>query len=262
MCPPHQSHASHRLCAQPVSQRAFECKNCGTKATPFWRKDKSDGKPLCNACGLYHAKNDAPRPKMLWRTDENGNPIPGSSSLLNLNGCAGNGNGPSPSGSAAAAATQPPSVQTQQQQVAVVAAAMAQFQAAMRAGAAVAGGTKAAPGSGNGAAGNTALAAALRTLPGSRPGVAPASTPGRPQPALPPAAGLPSLILSSMARPLGGTAAAGTGGGGSSRASAGGSGAAAVSAFLAAAALAVAGSNGRALQPVSVPPAPHPPGPF
>lgn len=40
------------------------CKNCGTTSTPFWRKDKADGKPLCNACGLYASKNDAPRPKV------------------------------------------------------------------------------------------------------------------------------------------------------------------------------------------------------
>jgi hypothetical protein len=46
------------------------CKNCGTKTTPFWRKDKHDGKPLCNACGLYFSKNDAPRPKSLWKAEE------------------------------------------------------------------------------------------------------------------------------------------------------------------------------------------------
>lgn len=45
------------------------CKNCGTKATPFWRKDKNDGRPLCNACGLYYSKNDAMRPKLLWKED-------------------------------------------------------------------------------------------------------------------------------------------------------------------------------------------------
>lgn len=43
------------------------CKNCGTNETPFWRKDKQDGLPLCNACGLYLSKNDAPRPKVLWK---------------------------------------------------------------------------------------------------------------------------------------------------------------------------------------------------
>lgn len=43
------------------------CNNCGTSDTPFWRKEKVGGMPLCNACGLYSAKNDAPRPKLLWR---------------------------------------------------------------------------------------------------------------------------------------------------------------------------------------------------
>lgn len=46
------------------------CKNCGTKSTPFWRKDKVDGRPLCNACGLYHSKNDTPRPKILWKAED------------------------------------------------------------------------------------------------------------------------------------------------------------------------------------------------
>lgn len=44
------------------------CKNCGTRSTPFWRKNKQDGLPLCNACGLYLAKNDTPRPKVLWKS--------------------------------------------------------------------------------------------------------------------------------------------------------------------------------------------------
>lgn len=43
------------------------CSNCNTRNTPFWRKDKHTGKPLCNACGLYYSKNDAPRPMSLWR---------------------------------------------------------------------------------------------------------------------------------------------------------------------------------------------------
>ena len=43
------------------------CVNCGCTRTPFWRKERVGGGSLCNACGLYLAKNDAPRPKMLWR---------------------------------------------------------------------------------------------------------------------------------------------------------------------------------------------------
>mmetsp|Transcript_188 Transcript_188/g.357 ORF Transcript_188/g.357 Transcript_188/m.357 type:complete len:217 (+) Transcript_188:366-1016(+) len=45
-----------------------KCSNCGTSTTPFWRKNKHGGLPLCNACGLYFSKNDAPRPKELWST--------------------------------------------------------------------------------------------------------------------------------------------------------------------------------------------------
>merc|ERR1719158_305351 len=44
-----------------------KCSNCGTSTTPFWRKNKHGGLPLCNACGLYFSKNDAPRPRELWR---------------------------------------------------------------------------------------------------------------------------------------------------------------------------------------------------
>ena len=43
------------------------CVNCGCTRTPFWRTERVGGGSLCNACGLYLAKNDAPRPKMLWR---------------------------------------------------------------------------------------------------------------------------------------------------------------------------------------------------
>eukprot|EP00958_Prasinococcus_capsulatus_P013433 scaffold1385_cov403-Prasinococcus_capsulatus_cf.AAC.9 len=43
------------------------CCNCGTTNTPFWRKDKHGAGALCNACGLYFSKNEAPRPKMLWK---------------------------------------------------------------------------------------------------------------------------------------------------------------------------------------------------
>ena len=44
-----------------------QCCNCGVGSTPFWRKDRQSGLPLCNACGLYAAKNDHPRPARLWR---------------------------------------------------------------------------------------------------------------------------------------------------------------------------------------------------
>ncbi|CAI7840996.1 unnamed protein product [Closterium sp. NIES-54] len=50
-----------------------ECSNCGTHTTPFWRKDRAGGgQHLCNACGLYLAKNDVPRPAVLWKRDAHG----------------------------------------------------------------------------------------------------------------------------------------------------------------------------------------------
>lgn len=53
-------HDEHRICC-----------NCGSNKTPFWRKHRASGKPLCNACGLYSAKNaDAPRPAKLWREEQ------------------------------------------------------------------------------------------------------------------------------------------------------------------------------------------------
>ncbi|NJR41956.1 MAG: GATA-binding factor [Akkermansiaceae bacterium] len=52
------------------------CKNCGTDCTPFWRKDKNDQLPLCNACGLYAAKNGSMRPASLWRQEEGASQLP------------------------------------------------------------------------------------------------------------------------------------------------------------------------------------------
>ena len=43
------------------------CVNCKSSETPFWRKDKDGIGSLCNACGLYAAKNHAPRPALLWK---------------------------------------------------------------------------------------------------------------------------------------------------------------------------------------------------
>ncbi|GJP41430.1 hypothetical protein CLOM_g1109 [Closterium sp. NIES-68] len=54
-------------------EKEKSCRNCGTHTTPFWRKDRSgSGQHLCNACGLYLAKNDAPRPSVLWKKESHG----------------------------------------------------------------------------------------------------------------------------------------------------------------------------------------------
>ncbi len=47
------------------------CSNCGANNTPFWRKDRNSKLSLCNACGLYAAKNDHPRPFRLWKEGQN-----------------------------------------------------------------------------------------------------------------------------------------------------------------------------------------------
>ena len=54
------------------------CVNCKSMDTPYWRKDKDGVGSLCNACGLYLAKNDAPRPELLWRRDSASFPGSGS----------------------------------------------------------------------------------------------------------------------------------------------------------------------------------------
>ena len=48
------------------------CCNCRSTNTPFWRKDRITGEPLCNACGLYAAKNNHNRPANLWLEGQSG----------------------------------------------------------------------------------------------------------------------------------------------------------------------------------------------
>lgn len=61
------------------------CENCGVTDTPYWRKERSSGRLVCNACGLYAAKNDHPRPVRLWREGQilpNGVVMNGSANAL------------------------------------------------------------------------------------------------------------------------------------------------------------------------------------
>ena len=77
--------AGNRVVKAPASSRksskpkeAKVCVNCKSMDTPYWRKDKDGVGSLCNACGLYLAKNEAPRPSLLWRRDSASFPGSGS----------------------------------------------------------------------------------------------------------------------------------------------------------------------------------------
>ncbi|CAG8542863.1 12089_t:CDS:10, partial [Cetraspora pellucida] len=45
---------------------AGKCANCQTTDTPGWRAGETPDQKLCNACGLYYAKNRSHRPSNLW----------------------------------------------------------------------------------------------------------------------------------------------------------------------------------------------------
>ncbi|PIA13565.1 GATA-domain-containing protein, partial [Coemansia reversa NRRL 1564] len=40
------------------------CTNCSTTTTPLWRRDP-EGRPLCNACGLFYKLHGVTRPLSL-----------------------------------------------------------------------------------------------------------------------------------------------------------------------------------------------------
>ncbi|KAF7336872.1 Pleiotropic drug resistance ABC transporter protein [Mycena venus] len=46
-----------------------QCYNCGAMSTPLWRRDHVTQRTLCNACGLYQAQRNEPRPQALIGRD-------------------------------------------------------------------------------------------------------------------------------------------------------------------------------------------------
>ncbi len=66
---PGDLYSMYNHASQPAPEK--RCNNCGASNTPFWRKDRNSKLSVCNACGLYAAKNNHPRPFRLWKEGQN-----------------------------------------------------------------------------------------------------------------------------------------------------------------------------------------------
>lgn len=57
--------------ATPTGQEGGDllvaCQNCGTTVTPLWRRDEN-GRPICNACGLYYKLHGCYRPTTMKKS--------------------------------------------------------------------------------------------------------------------------------------------------------------------------------------------------
>ncbi|KAG8214956.1 hypothetical protein J3R82DRAFT_8348 [Butyriboletus roseoflavus] len=67
VAPPPPQPAQPQQPQQAPQQQRTGCTNCGTVDTPLWRRD-TQGKTICNACGLYLKSRKVARPTSLART--------------------------------------------------------------------------------------------------------------------------------------------------------------------------------------------------
>lgn len=50
------------------NRRGLVCSHCETTSTSLWRRDPTNGQPVCNACGLYYKLRGVRRPPTLSRS--------------------------------------------------------------------------------------------------------------------------------------------------------------------------------------------------